>query len=82
MPPSVPWLRRLLNGGKGSDSDLMLHDESSARAEGDALTPARDHNEFAVRMYAQLGGRSGNLIFSPLNVRAVLGMALAGALES
>jgi serpin B len=40
---------------------------------------AEGSNDFALAMYAQLRQRSGNLFFSPFGIRAVLGMAHAGA---
>lgn len=40
---------------------------------------ARDHNDFAVALFAQLRHEVGNLFFSPFSIRAALGMTYAGA---
>src|SRR5262249_37097623 len=42
-------------------------------------TFAEDNNEFALAMYEILRQRPGNVFFSPLGIRAALGMAYAGA---
>jgi len=40
---------------------------------------SEDSSRFAVALYGRLGGRPGNLLFSPFSIRAALDMARAGA---
>ena len=40
---------------------------------------ARDDNQFALDLYAQLRGQEGNLFFSPYSISTALAMTRAGA---
>ncbi|HAR95700.1 MAG TPA: serpin family protein [Deltaproteobacteria bacterium] len=42
---------------------------------------AKGNNEFAVKLYRELGSREGNVFFSPYSVSSALGMTYAGARE-
>src|SRR5579872_2379638 len=55
---------------------------SASATRGSAAAPPslpRAENAFASNLYAQLATASGNVVFSPSSVSAVLGMLLTGA---
>jgi serpin B len=53
--------------------------EASPVAADDQATAVAGDNEFAVALYGQLRGQSGNLFFSPESVSTALAMTYAGA---
>ena len=53
------------------------HVDPAAKANVPAV--ARDDNQFALDLYAQLRGREGNLFFSPYSISTALAMTRAGA---
>jgi serpin B len=75
MPDARGWFRRLLGSkreqGRGPEEPLPVPPLD--------VSFAADHNDFALALYEQLRRRRENLFFSPLSVRAVLAMAMAGA---
>ena len=48
-------------------------------AQADVPAVARDDNQFALDLYAQLRGQQGNLFFSPYSISTALAMTRAGA---
>ena len=48
-------------------------------AKADVPAVARDDNQFALDLYAQLRGQDGNLFFSPYSISTALAMTRAGA---
>jgi len=52
---------------------------AGAMGSGDARSLAADNGAFALDLYARLGGREGNLLFSPWSISTCLAMVYAGA---
>ena len=48
-------------------------------SEGDMAALVKGNNQFALDLYGQIGGESGNLFLSPYSISAALAMAYAGA---
>jgi len=70
------WLRGLL----GKQKPIPRSSSPQARKRSNNVQSfAEDNNAFALEMYGQLRQRHGNLFFSPLSIRTVLGITLAGA---
>jgi serpin B len=53
--------------------------EASPMAADDQATVVAGNNEFAIALYGQLRGQSGNLFFSPESISTALAMTYAGA---
>lgn len=68
---------------KLSAKKIQLHNasvsEKEAKEQRDLETLVAGNNEFALDLYDQLRGTSGNLFFSPYSVSTALAMTFAGA---
>jgi serpin B len=68
--------------GVAVQQSTLVRDTTPTVPAADATQLAGDNQAFAVDMYQQLRGQSGNLIFSPISISVALAMLYNGAADA